>query len=245
MRDTLWDGERRILHRCYRGGRVSIPGYAEDYAFMVWGLIELFQTDGDPAWLRWALDLQARQDELFWDEGDGGWFSTTGADPSVLLRLKEDYDGAEPSAGSVAAQNLLALVRLTGDDAMQARLDRALARFGPRLGSAARVVPLLAGVLSSCHAAASQVVVVGERERAATAALREVVARRYLPFAVRLNVEPGPVQERLAELLPFVAPLRMLDGRATAYVCADFACRQPVCEPAALAQQLDAMGSDG
>ena len=67
VRDTLWDAERRVLQRCHRGGRVSIPGYAEDYAFMVWGLIELFQTDGDPAWLRWALDLQVRQDELFWD----------------------------------------------------------------------------------------------------------------------------------------------------------------------------------
>ena len=245
VRDTLWDGERRVLHRCHRGGRVSIAGYAEDYACMVWGLIELFQTDGDPEWLRWALDLQARQDELFWDAADGGWFSTTGADPSVLLRLKEDYDGAEPSAGSVAARNLLALVRLTGDSAMQDRLDRALGRFGPRLGQAARAVPLLAGVLSSCHAAAAQIVIVGERGRADAAALRAEVARRYLPFAVRLNVEPGPVQERLGELLPFVAPLRMLDGRATAYVCTDFACRQPVCEPAALAEQLDAMGSDG
>lgn len=245
VRDTLWDAERRVLHRCHRDGRVSIPGYAEDYAFMVWGLIELFQTDGNPAWLRWALDLQVRQDELFWDAADGGWFSTTGADPSVLLRLKEDYDGAEPSAGSVAAQNLLTLVRLTGDNAMQARLDRALVRFGPRLGQAARVVPLLAAVLSSYHAAASQVVIVGERGRADTVALREVVARRYLPFAVRLNVEPGLVQERLGELLPFVAPLRMLDGRATAYVCADFACRQPVCEPDALAAQLDGIGGGG
>ena len=245
VRDTLWDGERRILHRCHRAGRVSIAGYAEDYAFMVWGLVELFQTSSDPAWLRWALDLQARLDELFWDEDDGGWFSTTGADPSVLLRLKEDYDGAEPSAGSVAAQNLLALVRLTGDNAMRARLDRALARYGPRLGQAARVVPLLAGVLSSYHAAASQVVIVGERAQAATAALRAVVARRYLPFAVRLNVEPGTAQERLARLLPFVGPLRMLDGRPTAYVCTDFACRQPVCEPEGLAAQLDAIGGGG
>ena len=245
IRDTLWDGERRVLQRCFRGGRVSIPGYAEDYAFLIWGLLELFQTDGNPDWLRWALDLQARQDELFWDEDGSGWFSTTGADPSVLLRLKEDYDGAEPSAGSVSAQNLLALVRLTGDGAMRGRLERALGRVGPRLGQAARVVPLLAGVLSSYHAPAAQVVIVGERGRPDAAALRRVVASRYLPFAVRLNVEPGPAQAALGELLPFVAPLRMLDGRATAYVCADFACRQPVCEPDALAAQLDELESGG
>ena len=245
MRATLWDADRRVLHRCFRGGRVSIPGYAEDYAFLTWGLLELFQADGDPRWLRWALDLQARQDELFWDEGGGGWFSTTGADPSVLLRLKEDYDGAEPSAGSVSTQNLLTLVRLTGDSGMRRRLDGALGRFGPRLGQVARVVPLLASVLSSYHAGASQVVVVGERGRPDTVALLRVVARRYLPFAVRLHVEPGPSQETLAEMLPFVAPMRMRDGRATAYVCANFACRQPVTDPQALAAQLDAPGSGG
>ena len=246
IRATLWDAERRVLYRCFRGGRVSIPGYAEDYAFLTWGLIELFQADGDPGWLRWALDLQACQDELFWDAQGGGWFSTTGADPSVLLRLKEDYDGAEPSAGSVSAQNLLTLIRLTGDNGLRRRLDDALGRFGPRLGQVARVVPLLASVLSSYHAGSSQVVVVGERGRPDTLALRRVIARRYLPFAVRLHVEPGASQEMLGELLPFVASMRMLDGRATAYVCADFACRQPVTEPQALAAELDGLPrSDG
>ena len=113
-------------------------------------------------------------------------------------------------------------------------------------GQVARVVPLLASVLSSYHAGSSQVVVVGERGRPDTLALRRVIARRYLPFAVRLHVEPGASQEMLGELLPFVASMRMLDGRATAYVCADFACRQPVTEPQALAAELDGLPrSDG
>ena len=245
MRETMWDAGRGVLYRSFRGGRVSIPGYAEDYAFLTWGLLELFQTDGDPAWLRWALDLQARQDELFWDAQGGGWFSTTGTDPSVLLRLKEDYDGAEPSAGSVAAQNLLALVRLTGDGGMRRRLEAALGRFGSRLGQAARAIPLLASVLSSYHAGASQVVVVGERGRPDAAALRRVVAGRYLPFAVRLNVEPGSARDALGQLLPFVASMGMRDGRATAYVCTDFACREPVTDPQALAAQLDALEKGG
>ena len=89
-----------------------MDGYAEDYAYLVFGLLELFQAGGDPEWLQWALQLQERQDALFWDEVDGGWFSTTGRDPSVLLRLKEDYDGAEPAASSVSALNLLTLAHL-------------------------------------------------------------------------------------------------------------------------------------
>ena len=101
LHDTMWDAERQVLLRRYRDGDAAIDGYAEDYAYLIFGLLELFQADGDPGWLEWAAALQTRQDELFWDAADGGWFSTTGADPTVLLRLKEDYDGAEPAASSV------------------------------------------------------------------------------------------------------------------------------------------------
>ena len=243
IRETLWDPERRVLHRRYRDGQASIDGYCEDYAFLVWGLLELFQVSGDVTWLRWARELHARQDELFWDQEDGGWFSTTGQDPSVLLRMKEDYDGAEPSAGSVSAMNLLTLVHLTGDSELGSKLDLALARFGPRLGQAARAVPLLTAALSHYWARTSQIVVVGVGGRADTRALRRCVAEHYLPFAVRVNVEPGAMQETLGRSLPFVASMTMLSGRATAYVCSDFACQEPVSDPAVLGAALAELGS--
>ncbi len=242
IRETLWDSDTRVLCRRFRDGQASIAGYSEDYSFLVWGLLELFQVDGDVGWLRWALDLQARQDELFWDAQGGGWFSTTGTDPSVLLRMKEDYDGAEPSAGSVSTLNLLTLTHLTGDADTRRHLDRALARFGPRLGHASRVVPLLTAALSAYHAGMTQVVIVGERARSDTVALRRCLARRYLPFAVRINVEPGAAQERLAGVLPFVASMAQRDGKATAYVCSNFTCQEPVTSPDALEAQLTARG---
>ena len=114
----MWTRERRRLLRRYRDGDAAIDGYAEDYAFLIFGLLELFQADGDAAWLDWALELQRAQDERFWDEQDGGWFSTTGEDPTVLLRLKEDYDGAEPSPSSVSVLNLLTLTHLMPSGAM-------------------------------------------------------------------------------------------------------------------------------
>ena len=243
VQEALWNAETRVLRRRFREGHASIAGYGEDYACVIWGLLELFQVDGDVGWLRWALDLQMRQDELFWDADSGGWFSTTDDDPSVLLRMKEDYDGAEPSVGSVSAMNLLTLARLTGDDGLRGRLDRALARFGPRLGQAARALPLLAAALSARHAPAAQIVIVGERSDPATVALRRRVAARYLPFAVRVNVEPGAAQQALGRVLPFMAAFGMRGGRATAYVCADFACREPTGDPDVLEAQLQALGS--
>src|SRR5262249_13303129 len=100
LRDRMWNPDTGTLLRRYRDGHAEIEGYAEDYAFLIFGLLELFQTDPDSAWLHWAIELQRRQDTLFWDGQEGGWFSTTGRDPTVLLRMKEDYDGAEPTASS-------------------------------------------------------------------------------------------------------------------------------------------------
>ena len=240
-REQLWDAERRILRRRSRGGQVSIDGYAEDYAFLVWGLLELFQAEGGVQWLDWALELTSRQDELFWDEREGGWFATTGEDPSVLLRMKEDYDGAEPSASAVAADNALTLARITGDAGAAARGERTLARYGARLGQAARVVPMMMTVLARYHAAPTQIVLVGAPDDEDWRALARTAAARYLPFAVRIPVEPGPRQVELAARLPFVGAMTTVGGRPTAYVCNDFTCREPATTPAALDAQLAAI----
>jgi len=241
-RERLWDPERRILRRRARDGAVSIDGYAEDYAYLVWGLLELFQTTGDPAWLDWAVELQARQDALFWDEECGGWFATTGEDPSVLLRVKEEYDGAEPAASSVAVENLLTLTHLRDDRDAAARVEQTLGRFGTWLGQAARAVPLMMAALVRYHSPATQIVIVGTPDAEETRALERVVAARYLPFAVRLRVTPGAGQDRVAERLPFVGAMREIAGRPTAYVCSNFTCREPVTDPARLDEQLAGTG---
>jgi uncharacterized protein len=238
IRSTLWhDRDRRLLRR-FRDGEAAIEAYAEDFACLIFGVLELFQADGDPAWLEWARTLQVRQDELFWDPAEAGWFSTTGRDPSVLLRLKEDYDGAEPAAGSISVLNLLTLVHLLDDDAAREKAERTLARFGPGIGAAARVIPMMLAGLSAWHADHAQIVIVGARASGDTAALHAAVAKRYAPFAVVVPVLPGPTQTSLARLLPFVGAMQTIQGKATAYLCRAFACQEPVTEPDALLAQL-------
>jgi uncharacterized protein YyaL (SSP411 family) len=243
IRERMWDPVSGVLLRRFRDGQVGIPAYAEDYAFLVWGLIELFQSTGDPRWLEWAIELQHHQDRLFWDDAGGGWFSTTGHDPSVLWRMKDDHDGAEPSASSVSVLNLLALVHLLGErEGWSSRIDQALARFGPELGEHARMLPMLLAALAARHAVVQQVVIVGPRDRADTRALQRVVAGRYLPFALTVPVEPGPSQDRLAKTLSFVGAMRMDGERATAFVCRGFTCDRPVTDPSALDAALGRRG---
>ena len=245
VRSTLWDNRRGVLLRRYRGGRAAIDGYSEDYAFLVWGLLELFQADADPVWLEWALGLQAKQDALFWDAAEGGWFNTTGQDPSVLLRLKEDYDGAEPSASSVSVMNLLTLLHLTGDVGAAEKMERTLRGFGTRFSQAARAVPMMMSALSTYHAGMQQVVIVGRRDGEDVRAMLATLSELYLPFAVTIVVEPGAHQMRLGKVLPFVRSMTMRDGMATAYVCRHFTCREPVTTVEGLRAELRGQQTTG
>jgi uncharacterized protein YyaL (SSP411 family) len=241
LRETLWDRDTNRLRRSWRAGQTGVDAFAEDYACVTWGALELFQATGDSVWLEWAIDLQARLDEDFWDDTAGGWFSTAGDDPSVLLRMKEDYDGAEPSASSVAVANLLTLAHLTNDVAAFTRVERTLARGGLQLGRASRAVPFMLANLVAYHARIRQIVVVGHPGEDDTQALHQEIARRYLPFAVVVPVDAGAPRDALGRLLPFVAPLTMRDGRATAYVCEGFSCQAPTTDPEELGRQLDVL----
>ena len=230
----LWNSDTRTLLRRYRKGDAAVEGYAEDYAYLVFGLLELFQADGDPRWLEWALMLQRRQDELFADPVEGGWFSTTGQDETVLLRLKEDYDGAEPSATSVTVMNLLTLSHLTNDEAFGGSIDRALGLFASRIAhQGARTVPMMMAALSAYHAGMSQIVVAGDR----SAALMDVVRRRYLPFAIVVPLVPEHAGA-IATLLPWTDAMARRTDQPAAYVCRNFACLTPATSPEQFAAQL-------
>jgi len=204
----------------------------------------LFQADAAPMWLEWAIALQHRQDELFWDEAAGGWFSTTGKDPHVLLRMKEDYDGAEPTASSVSVLNLLVLSHLVPDPAWTDRIERTLRLFGTRLEQMGRGVPMMAAALSAYTAGLSQIVIVDAHGDASSRtppadhdALDRALALHYLPFSIQIRVTRDG-QRALAGSLPFLEAMQPVDGATAAYVCRDFTCRQPVTTVDALEREL-------
>jgi uncharacterized protein YyaL (SSP411 family) len=153
IRTRMWDSAGARLFRRYRGGEAAIDAFAEDYACLIFGLLELFQARGDRSWLDWAVELQRRQDELFWDDEAGGWFSTDGRDRTILWRFKDDYDGAEPAASSVSVHNLQTLARL-GAAPLDAhdKIERTLKLSASRLTKMARAVPMMLAVLSGWHA---------------------------------------------------------------------------------------------
>jgi uncharacterized protein YyaL (SSP411 family) len=167
---------------------------------------------------------------LFWDAATGGWFSTTGSDASVLLRMKEDYDGAEPAPSSVAAFNLLTLAHLTGERAYEDRARAAIAAFGGRLEEMGRALPFMGAALSSSLADAEQIVIVGHASSDDTRAMWLAANKQFRPFSVITLVDPLE-QPALAAQMPWVAEMKMIDDKATAYICRGFVCNAPSTDP--------------
>jgi uncharacterized protein YyaL (SSP411 family) len=236
VRARMWNDATSTLLRRYRSGEAGIDGYAEDYAFLISGLLELFQADANPEWLQWAIALQQRMDDLFWDEAEGGWFSTSGRDPSVLVRMKDEYDGAEPTASAVSLMNLLVLSHLVESRSWTDRIERTLRLFASRLEQMGRAVPMVAAALSAYIAGIQQVVVVAP-DRADAAALDRAVAMRYRPFTVSLSMSADE-QQALRATLPLLTDMRPITGHAAAYVCSNFTCRPPATTVEALEQEL-------
>ena len=111
VRNRLYDAKTGTLRRFWKEKTAQIPGFAEDYAFLIQALLDLYQASADSQALEWAIALQRKQDELFWDAMSAGYFESAAEDQLVKVRLKQDHDGAEPSANSVSALNLLRLSR--------------------------------------------------------------------------------------------------------------------------------------
>ncbi|MGB8169268.1 MAG: thioredoxin domain-containing protein [Chthoniobacteraceae bacterium] len=235
IRQELW--KNGTLFRSYRQGASAVKGFCDDYAFLIAGLLDLYGADFDIGWLKWALELQARQDALFGDE-HGGYFSVAEGDASILLRMKEDYDGAEPSPNSVAALNLLRLAQLTERPELRDRATKTLDAFSAQLTKAPTSVPQMLAALDASLAIPKQIVIAGQLRAEDTVALLREIHARYFPNTLLLLADGGAGQKWLGERLEFLRGVGPIDGKAAAFVCERFTCQLPVTDPRKLRELL-------
>ncbi len=224
----LYDESRGILYRCYREERGANEGFAEDYAYLVAGLLNLYEATFEVRWLQWAERLQQTMDALFWDEKDGGYFNSRADDASIVLRLKEDYDGAEPSPNSVAAANLLRLSAILHDDALRSRARRTIEAMRPQWAKTPHALPEMLCAVERALDVPCQVVVAGDPQKVDFKELVVVVRERLGPRRTVLAADGGEGQRWLAGRLPWLAEMCVQDGRSAAYVCVGQACQAPV-----------------
>ncbi len=227
----------RLLH-VHAGGEARIPAFLDDYAFLIKGLIALYEAAFDPGRLETALSLTGRAIELFGDEREGGFFFA--AEPEVGSRRKEVYDGAVPSGNSVMLMNLLRLGRLAGRQELEDRASSLAAAFSVEVSLHPRAHSEFLRGLDYALGPAQEIVVVGKREAADTRKLLAALRGMYIPHsAVLLKPEDEPAAARTLEhLVPFTKEMDVGGGRAAAYVCSRGACLRPFRSPAELREAL-------
>ena len=238
VRVSLYDKESKTLFRNYREGRSAIEGFADDYAFVIQGFLDLYEASFDVEWLKSALELQETQDRLFFDEKAGSYFSTSGKDKSVVLRMKDDNDSAEPAASSVAAFNLLRLAQLRNDKQFEDRARKTIDAFAATMNHFASAMPQLLVALDFSLAKPRQVVVAGKIDNEGTKALLTEVYQHFLPNKVLILADGGDGQKFFAEKNEAIGAMSPVDGKPAAYVCENFTCKAPVADPKALRDLL-------
>ena len=238
IRDKLYDENTGVLLRRYRDGEAAIDGYVDDYAYFIQALLDLYEANFNIADLTWAVALQKKQNELFFDDVGGGYFNTSGQDASILIRMKEDYDGAEPSPNSIALMNLLRLTQMTNDETFRLHADKTLAGFSTHLKRAPHAMPQMMVAFSFSLDKPRQIIIAGKPGAADTRAMFKAVHEQYVPNKVLLLADGGAGQAQLAKYVEVIGTLSMLDGKATAYVCENYACQLPTTDVKKLVELL-------
>jgi len=235
---TLRDETGRLLHR-YRDGDAGIRAHLDDYAFLIWGLLELYETTYETEYLSRAHALQEEQIDHFWDDGDGGFFFTAADGEPLLFRMKDAYDGAIPSGNSVAFHNLTRLSLMTGRHDYLEKAFKLAGTFAKEAEKAPTAFTHFLTALDLALGPSFEVVVTGTPGAVDTKEMLAALRSRFIPNAVVLFKPRGKASSRLAEIAPFTKDIACIKEKATAYLCSGGTCRLPTNDAAEIIGFLD------
>ena len=227
LRRNLYEEKSKLLYRSYREGRSNIEGFADDYVFVIQGLLDLYEASFDVEWLKLAIELQQIQDRLFFDEKNGGYFSSSGRDESVFVRMKDDNDGAEPSASSIAALNLLRLSQIYDDPKMAERAKKTVDAFATILSQFASGMPQMLVAVENSLGKPRQIVIAGKKGSSETKAFLKEVHRHFLPNTIVILADANEGQKYLGERNEAVRAMSLVEGKSAAYVLREFHLQSP------------------
>jgi len=220
VREMLADGR---LHRTWKNGSAKLLGYLDDYAHVVEGFISLYEIEGESVWLDRAVELTETQVQLFYDSDQGDFFFTSTEHQFLPVRNKEFFDNATPSGNSVSSMNLIRLAGLTGDERYRSMADRILQKLAGAMGQHPLAFGNWLQAADGHLGALKEIVLIGPSD--GRDLLLGPVRGTFLPR--RVLVQADEVSPQLAEKIPLLAHRTALEGKATAYVCENYTCKEP------------------
>ena len=229
--DFVLSGMRRkngLLYRSFRQGEASIPGFQEDYAFLVWGLIELYESSFEVRYLKEALELNKTIIEIFGDKSGGGFFFSGKDNEQLIARVKDSYDGATPSGNSVAVMNLLRLGRMTGDTGLEKKAEKAMRAFSSQISSYPMGSTHFLMAADFFIGPSQEIVISGDPANATTREMIEAVHRSFLPNKVLLLRGREDETAHLEKIVPFVKNMGSGSGQVRVFWCENYTCKEPI-----------------
>ena len=218
------------LMRYYRNGKAVGLGVLDDCAFLIMGLVDLYEATFDVRWLVEAKKLSQQMVELFGVEDRGGFYLTGKDAERLVVRIRPDRDGAVPCGNSVAALVFLKLGRLTTDSRLSRHGEQVLEAFSGRLKRLPTWLTACLAALDFRIGPAQEIVIAGDEGRTDTKQMIKLVRSKFLPNAILLLHKQGKAGSAIEQVAPFVKNQTMIGGKATAYVCENYVCNQPVTE---------------
>jgi uncharacterized protein YyaL (SSP411 family) len=227
----------RLLHR-YREDQAAVPAYIDDYTFLIYGTLELYEATFDIKYLKTALELNDQLIEHFWDDAIGGFYFKADDSEELIIRQKEIYDGAIPSGNSVAMLNLLRLGRITAN----AELEKKAAKIGQAFSETVSQTPSaytqLMVAIDFAAGPTYEVVVVGDQQATDTKKMLTTINRYFMPNKIVVFRPANQSSPEIDQIAPFIKDYRSIDGKATAYVCLNYSCRLPTTDISTIPELL-------
>jgi len=224
-----------LLHR-YRDEEAAISAYADDYAFLIWGLRELYEATFKTRYLELALDLQKEFISQFWDINQGGFFFTAHNSEQLLGRTREIYDGALPSGNSAAMLNLLTLGRITGNTEWEKKADTMNKVFADHISKAPIGFGHMLHAIYFQLGSSFEITIAGKPDNEDTQIMLQSLNRKFIPN--KIVVLNNPDNPKINNLAPYTESQTMKNGRATAYVCRNYSCKAPTNDPEEMVKKL-------
>jgi hypothetical protein len=227
---TMRDSSGRLLHR-FRDDEAALAAHVDDYSFLIWGLLELYEAGFDVRYLENALKLNEEFMAHFWDAQAGAFFFTADDAEELLVRKKEVYDGATPSGNSVAALNLMRLGRMTANADLEHRAELVARAFSGSIRQFPSAYTQMLVALEFALGPSYEVVIAGRSGADDTRLMLKELRRAFVPGKVVLLRPMDEDRPAISTIASYTAKQVSLDSKATAYVCANYQCELPTTEP--------------